>query len=55
MTKAYWIAHLDVGSSMAYEDYIAANTETFARFDGSFIIQGDENQLRNASQNALHR
>ena len=54
MTKAYWIAHLDVGSSIAYENYRAANAETFAKFNGVFIIRGAENQLRRASQKAVH-
>ena len=45
MTKAYWIAHVDIDDPIAYEAYKEANAEAFAKFNGQFIIRGGKKTI----------
>lgn len=40
MTKAYWVAHVDVQDPQAYEKYRQANGEAFAKYGARFIVRG---------------
>jgi uncharacterized protein (DUF1330 family) len=40
MTKAYWVAHVDVQDATAYEAYRAANGVAFARYGARFLVRG---------------
>ena len=40
MTKAYWIARVDVADPEAYKAYMAANAAPFARYGARFIVRG---------------
>jgi uncharacterized protein (DUF1330 family) len=40
MPKGYWIARVDVSDPEAYQGYIVANAEPFARFGARFIVRG---------------
>jgi len=40
MTKAYWVAHVDVKDPVAYSAYVRANADAFSKFGARFIIRG---------------
>jgi uncharacterized protein (DUF1330 family) len=40
MTKAYWIARIDVRDSELYKDYVATAKPAFARYNAKFIARG---------------
>jgi uncharacterized protein (DUF1330 family) len=40
MTKAYWVAHVDVKDPEGYTAYIRANAAAFAKYGAKFIIRG---------------
>lgn len=40
MTKAYWVAHVDVTDPQAYEAYRAANAEAFSKYGAKFLVRG---------------
>lgn len=39
MPKAYWIAHVTVTDTAAYDTYRAANAAPFARFGAKFLVR----------------
>ncbi|MCM2561426.1 DUF1330 domain-containing protein [Lutimaribacter sp. EGI FJ00015] len=46
MTKAYWVAHVDVDDPETYEKYRQANAAPFAEFGARFIVRGGEQEVR---------
>ena len=40
MTKAYWVAHVDVKDANAYARYVRANADAFEKYGAIFIIRG---------------
>ncbi len=42
MTKAYWVAHVDVDDVETYKNYIAANGAAFAAYGARFLVRGGE-------------
>ena len=42
MTKAYWVARVDVQDPQAYEKYRQANAEPFAKYGARFVIRGGD-------------
>ena len=46
MTKAYWVAHVDVTDPAVYETYKQANAAPFAEFGARFIVRGGDQQQR---------
>lgn len=40
MTKAYWIARVDVRDAERYKDYVAAAKPAFERYGAKFIARG---------------
>jgi uncharacterized protein (DUF1330 family) len=40
MTKAYWIARVDVADPEKYKAYVAANAEPLKKYGGRFIVRG---------------
>ncbi|MBX8825705.1 DUF1330 domain-containing protein [Pseudochrobactrum sp. Wa41.01b-1] len=40
MTKAYWIARVDVRDAERYKDYISTAKPAFERFGANFIARG---------------
>lgn len=40
MAKGYWIGRIDVRDEAAYQAYIAANAEAFAKYGGRFVVRG---------------
>jgi uncharacterized protein (DUF1330 family) len=52
MTKAYWVAHVDVADPQAYEKYRAANAEAFAKYGAEFVIRGGAQKQMEGSTRA---
>ena len=46
MTRAYWVAQVDVSDPVAYERYRTANAEAFRKFGARFIVRGGTQELR---------
>ncbi len=46
MTKAYWVAHVDVDDPEVYEKYRQANAAPFAEYGARFIVRGGEQEVR---------
>lgn len=42
MTKAYWVAHVDITDPQAYEAYRAANALPFAKYGARFLVRGGD-------------
>lgn len=40
MSKAYWVAHVDIDDPEIYAGYRAANAEAFAKYGARFLIRG---------------
>ena len=40
MTKAYWIARVDVADPEKYKAYVAANAEALRKYGGRFVARG---------------
>lgn len=40
MTKAYWVAHVDVRDAERYKDYVATAKPAFERFGARFLVRG---------------
>lgn len=40
MPKGYWIVRVDVHDPEAYNAYIAANAEAFAKYGARFLVRG---------------
>lgn len=38
--KAYWIGHVTISDSAAYEGYRLANAAAFAKYGGRFLVRG---------------
>ena len=52
MTKAYWVAHVDVDDMERYKDYIAANAAPFAEYGAKFLIRGGHKEVREGALRA---
>ena len=39
MTKAYWVARVDVDDLEGYKSYVAANAEAFSKYGGKFLVR----------------
>ncbi|MEJ8475002.1 DUF1330 domain-containing protein [Roseibium algae] len=39
MTKAYWVARVDVDDLEGYKSYVAANAEAFSKYKGKFLVR----------------
>jgi uncharacterized protein (DUF1330 family) len=51
MTKAYWVAHVDVKDVEGYAAYISANKAAFDKFGAKFIVRGGaQEQLEGKSR-----
>jgi uncharacterized protein (DUF1330 family) len=51
MAKGYWIAHVDVSDSKAYQLYRAANAEPLHKYGARFLVRaGDFAQVEGASR-----
>ena len=46
MTKAYWIGHATVDDPETYAKYREANTVTFAKYHGRFLVRGGAQDLK---------
>lgn len=46
MTKAYWIARVDVTDPQAYELYRTANAAAFAKYGARFIVRGGQHMVK---------
>ncbi|MYM56461.1 DUF1330 domain-containing protein [Thalassovita mangrovi] len=46
MTKAYWVAHVDVDDPDVYENYKRANAAPFAEYGAKFIVRGGDQEIR---------
>ncbi len=46
MTKAYWVAQIDVTDPDAYEQYRAANADAFEKYGGHFLVRGGPQDVR---------
>lgn len=42
MTKAYWIARVDVTDPERYKAYIAANAEPFKKYGARFLVRAGQ-------------
>ena len=40
MTKAYWVAHMDIHDPDAYAKYRAANAAPFEKYGAKFVVRG---------------
>ena len=40
MTKAYWIARVDVHDAEKYKAYVAANAEPLRKYGARFLVRG---------------
>lgn len=40
MAKGYWIAGVDVSDAEAYQKYVAANADAFAKYGARFLVRG---------------
>jgi uncharacterized protein (DUF1330 family) len=40
MTKAYWIARVDVSNEDGFQPYAAANAAIFKKFGGRYVVRG---------------
>lgn len=45
MSKAYWVAHVDVDDPQGYEAYRAANAVAFAKYGARFLVRGGAQQV----------
>ena len=52
MPKAYWVAHVDVNDTAAYENYKAANAVAFAKYGAKFIVRGGKQEIREGQSRA---
>jgi uncharacterized protein (DUF1330 family) len=51
MSKAYWVAHVDVKDVEGYAAYISANKAAFDKFGAKFIVRGGaQEQLEGKSR-----
>jgi uncharacterized protein (DUF1330 family) len=49
MAKGYWIARVDVTDPDAYQKYVQANAEPFAKFGARFIVRAGRFESREGS------
>lgn len=40
MTKAYWVAHVDVHDAESYEGYRQANAAAFTKYGAKILVRG---------------
>ncbi len=52
MPKAYWIGHVDVDDSQAYEAYRQANAAAFTKYGARFLVRGGDQDVVEGSQRA---
>ncbi len=46
MTKAYWVAHVDIGDQTEYARYREANAAAFDKFGARFLVRGGAQEQR---------
>jgi uncharacterized protein (DUF1330 family) len=46
MTKAYWVAHVDVDDPDVYENYKRATAAPFAEYGAKFVVRGGDQEIR---------
>ena len=46
MSKAYWIARVDVTDPEAYEAYRSANAAAFSKYGARFIVRGGAHEVK---------
>jgi len=49
MPKGYWVAHVEVHDTAAYEAYRAANAAAFGKYGGRFLVRGGPQEVREGS------
>jgi uncharacterized protein (DUF1330 family) len=52
MAKAYWVAHVDVTDTDAYQQYVAANAKAFAKYGAKFLVRGGPAETREGKMRA---
>jgi uncharacterized protein (DUF1330 family) len=52
MTKAYWVAQMDVTDPAAYDRYRAANGAAFAKYGARFVIRGGAQEVKEGHSRA---
>jgi uncharacterized protein (DUF1330 family) len=45
MTKAYWVAQVDVTEPEGYKAYMGADMEAFRKYGGRFLVRGGQFEL----------
>ena len=45
MTKAYWVAHVDVTEPEGYKAYMGADMAAFRKYGGRFLVRGGQFEL----------
>lgn len=46
MSKAYWIASIDVDDPEGYKAYVASNAAAFRKYGARFVVRGGRFELR---------
>jgi uncharacterized protein (DUF1330 family) len=46
MTKAYWIARVDVHNMDGYKEYVAQNGAVFHKFGAKFLVRGGKYEAK---------
>lgn len=54
MTKAYWIAHVDVGDPEGYKEYQVANAVAFRKYGGRFLARAGASKLQEGKLRSRH-
>ncbi len=45
MAKGYWIGRIDVSDPEAYQRYVRANAEPFAKYGAQFLVRGGAHEV----------
>lgn len=45
MAKGYWIGRVTVTDNDVYKNYVAANGEAFAKYNGHFLVRGGRYEI----------
>jgi len=54
MAKGYWVAHVDVHDTEAYEKYRQANAIPFEKYGARFLVRGGAGEVREGAMRARH-